>query len=145
MEKTIKLTKNIIYLKTKNSNLSVIKSLNIPNSNLSDLSILKTMPNLQIISFPSNKIKTLKYFENLSNLKELNLNNNLINDINEINYLKNCPKLNKISLKENPINSLRGYRYYIINFIPNIKNIDGIIISKEEKEMAMSFKDYTKL
>ena len=107
MDKRKSLTKELIYLKSKNSNLSTIK--------------------------------TLKFFENLPNLKELYLRKNLISDISEIRYLGTCPNLKKVWLKENPISALRGYRFYVIKFIPDIENIDEIMVSNEERQMARNF------
>jgi hypothetical protein len=139
MDKKKCLTKELIYLKSKNSNLQTIKTLNVWGCDLEDVSILQTMPNLEVISLSVNKIKTLKYFENLPNLKELYLRKNLISDISEIRYLGTCPSLKKVWLKENPISALRGYRYYVIKFIPDIENIDEIMVGNEERQMARNF------
>jgi hypothetical protein len=139
MDKRKSLTKELIYLKSKNSNLSTIKTLNVWGCDLEDVSILQTMPNLEVISLSVNKIKTLKFFENLPNLKELYLRKNLISDISEIRYLGTCPNLKKVWLKENPISALRGYRFYVIKFIPDIENIDEIMVSNEERQMARNF------
>ena len=86
MEKA--LTFELIQQKTKCDNLVTLKKLNLWGNDLSDLSILYKMPNLEILSLSLNYIRSLKYFTNCKKLKELFIRKNCISDLSELNYLR---------------------------------------------------------
>ena len=131
-----KLTPELIALRAKSDKIKNIKNLNVWGSEISDCSILQKMPLLEIISLSVNKIKTLKYFQNMVNLQELYLRKNLISSFNEINYLKTCPKLKILWLNENPISYVPGYRLGVIHFLPNLHKLDDNDVDFDEKEIA---------
>lgn len=83
----IKLTKDLIFQKTKNDKIELLTKLNFWGNEIGDVSIIRYMPQLEIISLSLNKIKTLKWFARMENLIELRLRENLIEDFEEIKYL----------------------------------------------------------
>ena len=131
-----KLTRELISLKVKSDRLESIRKLNLWGSNLEDISIIAEMPSLEIVSLSVNKIRTLKPFSNLQNLKELYLRKNLISNLNEIKHLTECDNLTKLWLKENPICDNPNYREVIICVLPQVQNLDDIEITDEERERA---------
>ena len=131
-----KLTRELIAQKAKSDRLESIKKLNLWGSNLEDISIISEMPSLEIVSLSVNKIRTLKPFANLQNLKELYLRNNSISNLNEIKHLTECDNLTKLWLKENPICNNPNYRDVIICVLPQVQNLDDIEITEEERERA---------
>ena len=130
------LTRELISLKVKSDRLESIRKLNLWGSNLEDISIIAEMPSLEIVSLSVNKIRTLKPFSNLQNLKELYLRKNLISNLNEIKHLTECDNLTKLWLKENPICDNPNYREVIICVLPQVQNLDDIEITDEERERA---------
>ena len=131
-----KLTRELISLKVKSDRLESIRKLNLWGSNLEDISIIAEMPSLEIVSLSVNKIRTLKPFSNLQNLKELYLRKNLISNLNEIKHLTECDNLTKLWLKENPICDNPNYREVIICVLRQVQNLDDIEITDEERERA---------
>ena len=131
-----KLTRELIALKVKSDRLESIRKLNLWGSNLEDISIIAEMPSLEIVSLSVNKIRTLKPFANLQNLKELYLRKNLISNLNEIKHLTECDNLTKLWLKENPICENPNYREVIICVLPQVQNLDDIEITEEERDRA---------
>ena len=131
-----KLTRELISLKVKSDRLESIRKLNLWGSNLEDISIIAEMPSLEIVSLSVNKIRTLKPFANLQNLKELYLRKNLISNLNEIKHLTECDNLTKLWLKENPICENPNYREVIICVLPQVQNLDDIEITQEERDRA---------
>ena len=131
-----KLTRELIALKVKSDRLESIRKLNLWGSNLEDISIISEMPSLEIVSLSVNKIRTLKPFANLQNLKELYLRKNMISNLNEIKHLTDCENLNKLWLKENPICDNPNYREVIICVLPQVQNLDDIEITEEERARA---------
>ena len=131
-----KLTRELIAQKAKSDRLESIRKLNLWGSNLEDISIIAEMPLLEIVSLSVNKIRTLKPFANLQNLKELYLRKNMISNLNEIKHLTECENLTKLWLKENPICDNPNYRDVIICVLPQVQNLDDIEITDVEREKA---------
>ena len=131
-----KLTRELIAQKAKSDRLESIRKLNLWGSNLEDISIIAEMPLLEIVSLSVNKIRTLKPFANLQNLKELYLRKNMISNLNEIKHLTECENLTKLWLKENPICDNPNYRDVIICVLPQVQNLDDIESTDAEREKA---------
>ena len=128
-----KLTRELIVQKIRSDRLGSIKKLNLWGTNLDDVSLIQEMPSLEIISLSVNKIRSLKPFSGLPNLRELYLRNNMISDLNEIKNLMNCENLQVLWLKENPISENPNYRNIIISALPQLVTLDDIIITEEER------------
>lgn len=135
---TKKLTREFIALKAKSDRLESITKLNLWGCDLTDVSILSSMPNLKVISLSVNKIRTLKPFANSQNLEELYLRKNAISSLNELKYLQSCPNLKVLWLSENPIDSIKNYRKVIIRMFPDLVKLDDVIITENEREQALN-------
>ena len=133
-----KLTIDFIATRVKSDRIENIKSINFWGNDLEDISILKQMPNLEVISLSVNKIRTLRDFGGLKKLRELYLRKNLISDIDEIKHLATCPNLLILWINENPIVECKNYRLLIISFLPQLTKLDDNLITPEEKKQANS-------
>ena len=131
-----KLSRELIAQKVKSDRIESIRNLNLWGSNIEDISIIREMPSLEIVSLSVNKIRTLSPFANLQNLRELYLRRNLIANLNEIKYLTNCENLSVLWLSENPICDNPNYRAVIICILPQLQKLDDIPITDEEREKA---------
>jgi len=131
-----KLSRELIAQKVKSDRIESIRNLNLWGSNIEDISIIREMPSLEIVSLSVNKIRTLSPFANLQNLRELYLRRNLIANLNEIKYLTNCENLSVLWLSENPIYDNPNYRAVIICILPQLQKLDDIPITDEEREKA---------
>jgi len=70
------------------------------------------------------------------NLKILYLHGNAIEDIKEVNKLAMLPRLMKLSLHGNPIENFKGYRQYVLSFLPHLVAFDFSRITKADKATA---------
>ena len=131
-----KLSRELIAQKVKSDRIESIRNLNLWGSNIEDVSIIEEMPSLEIVSLSVNKIRTLRPFASLENLRELYLRRNLISNLNEIKYLADCPNLNVLWLSENPICDNPNYRSVVICVLPQLQKLDDIAITDEEREKA---------
>ena len=131
-----KLSRELIAQKVKSDRIESIRNLNLWGSNIEDISIIEEMPSLEIVSLSVNKIRTLRPFSNLTNLRELYLRRNLITNLNEIKYLTDCQNLNVLWLSENPICNNPNYRAVVICVLPQLQKLDDIAITDEEREKA---------
>ena len=131
-----KLTRELIAQKVKSDRIESIRNLNLWGSNIEDISIIEEMPCLEIVSLSVNKIRTLRPFANLENLRELYLRRNLISNLNEIKYLTDCQNLSVLWLSENPICDNPNYRAVVICVLPQLQKLDDITITDEERSKA---------
>ena len=131
-----KLSKELIAQKVKSDRIESIRNLNLWGSNIEDISIIEEMPSLEIVSLSVNKIRTLRPFANLQNLRELYLRRNLITNLNEIKYLIDCQNLSVLWLSENPICDNPNYRSVVICILPQLQKLDDIAITDEERDKA---------
>lgn len=129
-----RLTEEMVIARTRQSDLSTIKKLNCWGSDLSDVSIIKRMRQVEVLALSVNKINGLSDFENCQQLKELYLRKNNIQDINEIAYLQGLPELKHLWLEENPCvdKAGPGYRGIVLRALPNLKKLDNIDVTPEE-------------
>jgi hypothetical protein len=128
-----KLTHEFIAMRTKCDRLESIKNLNLWGNDLEDISVIKNMYNLEVVSLSVNKIRTLRDFSGLRILKELYLRKNLISDLSEIRYLANLGNLRVLWLSENPVADVKDYRSTVIRLLPQITKLDDHVISAEER------------
>jgi len=128
-----KLTPEYIRLRTKCEKLEGIKNLNLWGCDLEDISIIRDLPNLEVVSLSINKIKTLRDFANLRYLRELYIRKNMVSDLDDVNYLRKCNNLRTLWLNENPLAENKNYRAFVIKTLPQIVKLDDIPITNEER------------
>ena len=136
-----KLTESLAKGRSKCDRIDLIKNLNVWGSDLNDISIVRGMPNIEILSLSFNKIRTLADIAYCKKLKELYIRENLIADVREILHLKSCSKLHTLWFKENYCSKLTDYRLYVIKNLPGLRKLDNEEITDEERKLAESL-DY---
>ncbi|XP_050300945.1 cilia- and flagella-associated protein 410-like isoform X4 [Anthonomus grandis grandis] len=127
-----RLTEEMVIARTKISDLSKIKRLNCWGSELVDVSLLRKIPNVEVLSLSINKINSLADFQFCKRLEELYIRQNDIRDLNEVLYLQNLPSLKNLWLGENPCCNLDGYRLAVIRALPHLQKLDNVAITQDE-------------
>ena len=134
-----KLTEEIILNRGKASSLSEIKNLSLWGMKLNDISIVAKLPNVETVTLSVNEITTLKPFKNCKKLRELFLRKNHIKDLSELTNLQGLPLLQTLWLSDNPITDVDNYRQIIIGMFPNLKKLDEVDITDQERNKAKTF------
>lgn len=132
------LTPDLVLLRSKADRLDNVRNLNLWGNDIEDVSILKEMANVEVLSLSVNKIATLKDFQYCARLTELYLRKNLISDLTEVHYLQNLPALRVLWLWDNPCAEAPNYRPYVIKCLPNLVKLDNQPITPEERKSAAS-------
>jgi len=130
----VKLTSEMVLQKCKADSIQKIKKLDVFSSELDEVSIIKSMPYLEICSLSLNSISTLEFFSTSQNMTELYLRKNKVSDLFEILHLQNCIKLKVLWLWDNPISQHPLYRQFIIKNLPNLVKLDNTPVSIEERQ-----------
>lgn len=136
------LTEEFILKKTKNSSLEDIHNLSLWGQNLTDVSEVKRIPNLETCAFSVNAIEDLKAFSPCKNLRELFLRKNKISGLEQLFNLVDLKNLRVLWLSDNPIATCDNYRLFTIALLPQLTKLDQIDITEEErKEAKIMFPD----
>lgn len=135
------LTYELISSKSKGKPFDSIKKLNCWASNLKDVTLLREMTHLEVLTLSVNQITTLKDIQFCTELRELYIRDNKIADINEIFYLKNLKKLKILWLADNECSRDSmydsSYRLTVIRNLPNLQKLDNSNVTSEEIENAL--------
>jgi len=86
-----KLNEKEVLARSRATSLSNVRKLICWGSNLTDISIVRQMVNLEILNVSVNNLTTLKDLSHCPRLKELYIRKNHVNSIDEIAFLKNLP------------------------------------------------------
>ncbi|XP_075218547.1 uncharacterized protein LOC142323155 isoform X3 [Lycorma delicatula] len=132
-----RLTEEMVIARTRQSNLAAIKKLNCWGSELVDVSLLRRITNVEVLSLSVNKIASLADFQYCKNLQELFVRKNNIRDLNQVCYLQDLPKLRNLWLDENPCANCEGYRMAVIRCLPNLEKLDNVCVQREEVQEAL--------
>ena len=127
----------ILAKSTKASSLEEIHNLNLWGMSLKDVSIIKSLPNVQSIALSVNKIKSLEPFSHCKRLRELFLRKNLISSLSDLYYLKDLQFLQVLWLSNNPITELENYRAFAIAILPHLTKLDEEDITEKERSEAI--------
>ncbi|XP_076233830.1 uncharacterized protein LOC143178836 isoform X4 [Calliopsis andreniformis] len=134
----VKLTEEMVVARTRMSDFSTVKKLNCWGSELTDVSILRKMKNVEVLSLSVNNINTLADFQYCLSLQDLFVRKNNIKDLNEVCYLQGLPNLRNLWLGENPCAEKEGYRLTVLRALPNLQKLDDKVVSPEEVQTALT-------
>ncbi|RWS27440.1 uncharacterized protein B4U80_01329 [Leptotrombidium deliense] len=132
------LTENIVLSRTRSQDLRNVRKLNCWGSELKDVSIVKKLVNVEVLSLSLNNISSLQCFGSCKFLQELYLRKNCISNLNELCYLQHLPYLRKLWLAENPCAEKTNYRMTVIRALPNLETLDNVPVSSEEVSKAQT-------
>ncbi|XP_068895713.1 acidic leucine-rich nuclear phosphoprotein 32 family member B isoform X3 [Tenebrio molitor] len=131
-----RLTEEMVIARTKISDLGKIKRLNCWGSELVDVTLLRKMPSVEVLSLSINKINSLVDFQLCKRLEELYIRQNDIRDLNQVVYLQNLPNLKNLWLGENPCANVDGYRLAVIKALPQLQKLDNVQVGQDELKEA---------
>ncbi|XP_015439125.1 PREDICTED: uncharacterized protein LOC107194074 [Dufourea novaeangliae] len=134
----VKLTEEMVVARTRVSDFSAVKKLNCWGTELTDVTILRKMKNVEVLSLSVNNISTLADFQYCQSLQDLFVRKNNIKDLNEVCYLQGLPNLRNLWLGENPCADKEGYRLAVLRALPNLQKLDDKVVSAEEVQTALT-------
>lgn len=130
------LTENCVLSRTRAQDLKSVRKLNCWGSELEDVSIVRKMSHVEVLSLSVNNISTLADFAHCKNLQELYIRKNNIQHLNEVLYLKDLPKLKNLWLADNPCAENDHYRMTVLRHLPNLQKLDNQNVQCQEVEKA---------
>ncbi|KAK8786543.1 hypothetical protein V5799_023680 [Amblyomma americanum] len=130
------LTENCVLSRTRAQDLKSVRKLNCWGSELEDVSIVRKMSHVEVLSLSVNNISTLADFAHCKNLQELYIRKNNIQDLNEVLYLKDLPKLKNLWLADNPCAENENYRMTVLRHLPSLQKLDNQTVQSHEVERA---------
>lgn len=131
-----RLSEKEVLARSHASCLANVRKLISWGSNLTDISIVREMVNLEVLNVSVNNLTSLSDLSHCPRLKELYIRKNNVSNIEEITFLKNLPQLSVLWINDNPICDTSHYRETIIRTLPNLSKLDSIVINEEEHDTA---------
>lgn len=109
----------------------------------SNISVIDKVPStlitkVQTLYLSNNHITTLDGIEQFQQLRCLSVANNLIRYLSSLRPLKQSHSLERLSLEGNTVTGMPFYRQYVISLCPNLLNLDGVAVSREERNVDRS-------
>ncbi|CAG8518052.1 5620_t:CDS:2 [Ambispora gerdemannii] len=129
----------MLLSKTSAKSLSEVRHLNLWACELSNVSLLKKCPNLEVLSLSVNNLTTLEQLSECKNIIELYLRKNYIDDPEQVKHLTALRNLQVLWLCDNPCaENEREYRYVVLRYLPWIKKLDHQDVTDEEVLASMN-------
>ncbi|XP_030066273.1 cilia- and flagella-associated protein 410 [Microcaecilia unicolor] len=135
----MKLNRKVVLSRAKAGELECVRKLNCWGCRLTDISICRELPNIEVITLSVNDISTLEPLSQCQNLCELYLRKNSIQSLAELFYLKELPHLKILWLAENPCceQDPQRYRMTVLRNLPNLRKLDNKTVTEEELSQAL--------
>lgn len=135
----MKLTRKMVLSRAKASELHNVRKLNCWGSRLTDISICREMPSLEVITLSVNSVSSLEPVSRCRRLSELYLRRNLVPSLGEIFHLKELPHLRVLWLAENPCcgPDPHLYRMTVLRNLPGLQRLDNQAVTEEELSRAL--------
>jgi Leucine-rich repeat (LRR) protein len=103
---------------------------------------LESLPVLRTLDLSKNQISHLKGLETIQTLKFLNMSLNNIRKVNQLKYIENLPLITEVDFCVNPVQSCKYYRLQCLFHMPQLRMLDGVEITSEEKVKAENLHGY---
>merc|ERR1711872_166962 len=117
--------------------MAMVKKLNCWGADLTDVSVVRKLQGLEVLSLSLNKLTSLSDFQHCKNLQELYVKKNQISSLSEIVWLRGLSRLRHLWLAENPCaEGDDRYRQTVIHNLPQLEKLDNISITSEERADA---------
>lgn len=71
--------------------------------------------------------------DQLYSLKVFRIARNKLSQINDLKYLGRLKRLRTLRIEDNPICFYNNIRSYTLQVIPNIRMLNGVVVSKQER------------
>ena len=139
--------KYLRMLSLNNNNIDIIENLAglsleelfLSDNNIKVINGLDELPLLRRLDLSKNNISKLKGLDSIMRLKFLFLCHNYISKISELGMIENLQELTELDLCFNPLQNRKFYRYQVLFKIPQLRNLDGVEVTCEEKIKAENF------
>jgi len=134
---TLKLDNSrITSLRVLGDEMSHLKTLSVCYCGLSDLDGINYAPNVVNLVAPHNAVTDVYPLTELRRIQTVDLGSNSFDSLGSISFLFICPRLENLVLKGNPVSRMEDYRLRVFNMLPNLKNLDVILIARAPRTVC---------
>jgi hypothetical protein len=116
--------------------LLFIEELYLQQNRIRKISGLNKLAVLHTLDLSKNQIQKLKGLQECESLRFLKIQLNNIGKIGQLSFIENLALLTEVDMSCNPVQNRKFYRLQVLYHIPQLRQLDGVSISAEEKIKA---------
>ncbi|KAJ1568323.1 hypothetical protein HK405_002914, partial [Cladochytrium tenue] len=118
--------------------------LNLWGQNISDISVLRKLEHLEVLSLAVNRVSDLSPLAGLARLRELYLRRNCVRDPAQLLHLRGLPLLSHLWIEDNPVCAALGgdYRVAVLRLLPSLLCLDDRPVGSAERARATALGPY---
>lgn len=120
---------------------SIMQSLvhiDISNNRISSIQPLRKLTRLRVLVAARNRIITLDGVSGCKSLNRLDVSDNSIEALDGVADAAACPLLGNLNLSCNPAQSCIDYRLHLVSLLPQVNNLDNLLVDEKEKVHAQN-------
>lgn len=91
---------------------------------------------LHFLDLSKNQIERLRGLEHVETLRFLHLSLNEVRKVSQLRFIEYCSLLTEVYFCFNPIQNVKHYRSQVLYHIPQLRSLDGVDATSEEKIKA---------
>lgn len=99
---------------------------------------LTTLSRLHVLLASDNQITSVYGVGGCKSLNRLDLHENKITVLSDVANASQCPLLGTLNLSANPAQKCMDYRLHIVFLLPQVTNLDGLLVDEREKVHAQN-------
>ncbi|XP_059616085.1 protein tilB [Phlebotomus argentipes] len=115
---------------------SDLKILLLQSNLISKIENLFKLKKLEYLNLAINNIEVIENLHQLESLEKLDLTLNFIGELTSVKNLAENYNLRELILTGNPCCDYHGYREFVINVLPQLKQLDCVDITRTERIQA---------
>jgi Leucine-rich repeat len=99
---------------------------------------LQTLSRLHVLLASDNQLASLKGVGGCKSLNRLDVHANRIMMLSDVADAAQCPLLGTLNLSQNPAQKCMEYRLHIVFLLPQVTNLDSLLVDEKEKVHAQN-------
>lgn len=112
--------------------------LDLSFNRITSIQPLRTLSRLQVLLVSDNHLTSLNGISGCKSLNRLDVHENRITVLSDVADAAQCPLLGTLNLSRNPAQQCMDYRLHIVHLLPQVTNLDSLLVDEKEKVHAQN-------
>jgi hypothetical protein len=132
------LSRELVEVNQLSLTLQSLVHLDLSFNCISSIQPLQTLSRLHVLMASDNQLTCLKGVGGCKSLNRLDVHENKLAMLSDVAEAAQCPLLGTLNLSANPTQKCMDYRLHIVFLLPQVINLDGLLVDEREKVHAQN-------